>query len=127
MLDRDHFLDEKKSLSTTISELCRYVAFGLLVAFYTINADDSDFSTKLRTYGVLVFLIGFCGALAVLCDYLQYVCGLATVNRALSTKFYEYDDQSGPYWGRQTAFEAKQGFIGVGALSLVAMVLVATF
>ncbi|MER9914011.1 hypothetical protein NKJ71_25630 [Mesorhizobium sp. M0050] len=127
MLKRSHFLDEKKSVSTTISELCRYIAFGLLVAFYTVSVDNSEFSKTLKTYGVLVFLIGFSGAMAILCDYLQYLCGLTTINRALATKVYEYDDTSWAYWGRQSAFEAKQFFVGVGALSLVAMVLVATF
>ncbi|MGX9143675.1 hypothetical protein [Mesorhizobium sp. 128a] len=127
MLKRSHFLEEKKSLSTTISELCRYIAFGLLVAFYTVSVDSSEFSKTLKTCGVLVFLIGFCGAMAILCDYLQYVCGLITINRALATKVYEYDDTSWAYRGRQGAFEAKRVFVGVGALSLVAVVLVATF
>ncbi|MBZ9926774.1 hypothetical protein [Mesorhizobium sp. BR1-1-4] len=127
MLEREDFLQDKKSLSATISDLCRYIAFGLLVAFYTISADNSSFSTHLKTYGVLVFLIGFCGAMAILCDYLQYVFGLITVEKALATKVYEYDDASGAYWGRQAAFEAKQVFVGVGAISMVLMVLVATF
>lgn len=127
MLKRSDLLEEKKSLTTTISELCRYIAFGLLVAFYTVSADSSDFSKTLKAYGVLVFLIGFCGAMAVFCDYLQYVFGLMTVNKALSTNVNEYDDTSLAYWGRKAAFECKQVFVGVGALSLVAMVLVATF
>ncbi|BCG88522.1 hypothetical protein MesoLj113c_46320 [Mesorhizobium sp. 113-3-9] len=50
-----------------------------------------------------------------------------TVEKALAKKVYEYDDASGAYWGRKAAFEAKQVFVGVGALSLVLMVLVATF
>ncbi|TJV70734.1 MAG: hypothetical protein E5X76_18230 [Mesorhizobium sp.] len=127
MLERGDFLKAKESLSSTISELCRYIAFGLLVAFYTIRADSSGFAGTLRAEGLLTFLIGFCGALAVFCDYLQYVCGLATVNKALSTTIYEYDDLSWTYWGRQVTFEAKQVFAGAGALSLVLMVLVATF
>lgn len=127
MLERNDFLKAKESLSSTISELCRYIAFGLLVAFYTIRVDSSNFAGTLRGEGLLVFLIGLCGALAVLCDYLQYVCGLVTVNRALSTEVYEYDDQSWAYWGRQVTFEAKQLFAGAGAISLALMVLVATF
>lgn len=103
------------------------MSFGLLVAFYTIKADNSEFASTLKAHGLFVFLIGFSGAMAVLCDYLQYVFGLVTVNKALSAEVYEYDDRSLAYKGRQGAFEAKQFFTGAGALSLVWMVVVATF
>ncbi|UVC13780.1 hypothetical protein [Mesorhizobium onobrychidis] len=127
MLERKDFLDAKQSITATISEICRYIAFGLLVAFYTIRTDSSPFAKELQSYGLLVFLVGFCGAAAILSDYLQYVFGKVTVDRALLEQMYEYDDTSLPYQGRKQAFDAKQLFVGVGALSLAIMVVLASF
>lgn len=120
---RSKRIQEKSDVTAQISDTTRFVAFGLLLAFYSIHAADPDnFGGSLQKHNVLLLIMGLSAALAVLCDYLQYFFGLKSVENALRRETLDYDDASFSYRARKFMFSAKQWFVIAGAVILVLMV-----
>ena len=113
---------EKQEVSGKISDTTRFVAFGLLVAFYSIHAAAEGFAGQLKQQWFLLLIMGLSAALAILCDYLQYVFGLRSVEQALKRVTLDYDDESFSYRARKFMFDAKQWLVIAGAGILVIMV-----
>ena len=115
---------EKGEVTSKISDTTRFVAFGLLIAFYSIHAADAEgFASQLKAQWFLLLGMGLAAALAILCDYLQYFFGLRSVDQALERETLDYDDESFPYRARKAMFVAKQWLVIAGAGLLVVMVM----
>jgi len=119
---RQRRLEEKADVTGKISDITRFIAFGLLVAFYTVNVSNDNFATGLRGYQCPLFLMGLCGSVAILLDYLQYVFGLLSVKNALVRETVDYDPHSLWYKGRTFCFVGKQVAVTIGSTMLVIIV-----
>lgn len=120
-------IEDKKEVTGKISDTTRFVAFGLLVAFYSIHAAGEGFAAQLKQQWFLLLAMGLSAALAILCDYLQYVFGLMSVEQALKRETLDYDNESCAYRARKFMFDAKQWLVVVGAALLVIMVALTFF
>lgn len=117
---RSKVLEEKRHVSSKISDLSRYIGFGLVAVAYAILTSDSEVIAKL--YGgrqFLVLLAAAFGTLAVILDYVQFLSGYLAVQAALKNKDgdFQYDDSSLPYKIRIGAFWGKQLASLAGALT----------
>jgi hypothetical protein len=113
-------LDEKRNVTSRISDTCRFVGFGLLAIYYSIKIGGNKLATQLQTeHRWLVFWLGLFGALAILLDYLQFVAGSLAVNKALRSAGLEYDTDWCSYKFRQLAFNAKQFVVLAGVAVLL--------
>lgn len=117
---RRKVLEEKRHVSSKISELSRYIGFGLVAVAYAILTSDSSVIAKL--YGERQFLIVLAaafGTLAVILDYVQFLSGYLAVQAALKNKDgdFKYDDSSLPYKLRSGAFWGKQLASLAGAIT----------
>jgi hypothetical protein len=120
---RERVLDEKKNVTSKISDTCRFIGFGLLIVYYTIQSADGAFATHLKTHSpVLVYAVGIAGAATILLDYLQYLFGAMAVDRALKRPTMDYDETSCAYKARLWAYRAKQFATAVGAAALIILV-----
>ncbi|RWG55921.1 MAG: hypothetical protein EOQ64_15215 [Mesorhizobium sp.] len=124
---RKRVLAEKGNVTGKVSDISRFIAFGLLAVFYTIESGDGSFAKALQSQALFVYLIGVLASISILFDYLQYFCGVKIVERALKDPLYEYDDKSVWYWGRQNLFEAKQYLVLTSSALLVFVIGLAFF
>ncbi len=111
-------LDEKRHVTSRLSENIRYIGFGLLAIYYTIKFGDAEFAKSLR-HLVGVAIIGVSGAAAVTLDYAQYLFATWAVDEALDNETAEYNKKSWWYGARELAFQWKQLAAAVGAASLI--------
>jgi hypothetical protein len=116
---RSKVLEEKRHVSSKISDLSRYIGFGLVAVAYAILTSDSSVIEEL--YGdrqFLVLLAAAFGVLAVILDYVQFLAGYLAVQAALKNEAdeFRYDDASLPYKLRSGAFWGKQFASLAGAL-----------
>ena len=121
---RTRVLDEKRNVTSRISDTARYIGFGLLAVYYTSMSGDSAFAVSLRA-GLSKYLLhamGFAGAAAILFDYLQYLFGARSVEEALADPGSEYNPRSCAYKAREMFFTLKQWAVGVGAILLIVLV-----
>ena len=102
---------DKAETSGRIGDTTRYIAFGIIALVFTIHSSDSTLALEIVSRGeFLLNLAGLFACLNVIADYLQYVCGYFSVNKALQRRDsgYTYDDASIVYRGRAFFFWAKQ-------------------
>lgn len=127
--DREKILEEKKNVTSRISDTCRYIGFGLLAVYYTIMSGDNSFATNLQS-GALTYWalqgIGIAGAVAILFDYLQYFFGSRAVEEALASETHQYNEDSCAYRARRLFYNLKQCSVGAGAVLLLFVVVFAT-
>lgn len=109
MTDRQRVIDHKTHVSGKISDMCRYIGFGVIaVAWMTLNS-SADFSVSLASeFQMELTISAIFGILTVAFDYLQFLCGYFSVNDALKSKDNDYDSSSLPYKFRSHFFWAKQ-------------------
>ncbi|MBA6408719.1 hypothetical protein H4J63_05035 [Pseudoalteromonas sp. 5Ae-yellow] len=82
---REKRLKEKKIRTSKISDLVRYVSFGLVALTYSIFTSKADFAVLLLQNSKNLFLwASLLGALAILFDYFQYLSGYIAVNKSLA-------------------------------------------
>ncbi len=118
-------LEEKKILTSRISETSRFVSFGLLALYYGLQTADDHFSQNIRlTAGDLIEIMAICALLSLISDYLQYFFGSWSVKHALNSASQLYDQTRMDYKLREFFYSAKQvlTFAGVIAL-LIAIIL----
>jgi hypothetical protein len=70
-----------------------------------------------------LFVVGICGAVAILFDYLQYVAGASSVKQALASDDKYFDKSTIAYQARAFFYNAKQAPIFIGCVALIAFVL----
>ena len=115
-------LEEKRHVSSKISDLSRYIGFGLVAVVYTIVTSDSGaLSGIYESKNELLLLAGFFGVLTIVLDYTQFLAGYFAVQAALRNEIdgYRYDDKSISYRFRRLAFGLKQITALVGAVMLL--------
>lgn len=122
---RNAVLEEKRNVSSKISELSRYIGFGLVAVVYTILTSDSEHVIRIyECYTFLLLLGAALGAATIILDYLQFVGGYLAVDSALKNVNggYQYNDKSFWYRVRVVAFWLKQGTAFVGAFTLMIVI-----
>lgn len=124
MLERSAVLDEKAKCSGRVSELCRYVGFGLTIVCFTLLTSTSPFSVALvnqRKFHLVCSAL--LGCITILCDIIQYMAGYWFVNAALKegekTGTYGYDLDAWTYNTREALYWIKQICVLLGSLWLV--------
>lgn len=121
--DYEKRISEKVTRTTRISDLTRYISFGLVALTYSIFTSKSEFSLLLLVNFKNMFLFAsLCGFIAIVFDYLQYLFGYISVNKALKESDHQYDDQWFSYRLIKIFFVGKQLFVLIGVfLVCVAM------
>jgi hypothetical protein len=124
---RAKVLEQKASVSSRISDLSRYIGFGLVAVVYTIlTAKPGALSESYSQYSDLLLLAGLLGVITILFDYLQFLSGYFSVSQALKNQkgAYRYPDNTVAYKFRNVAFWLKQITTFAGTvLLLIAMFL----
>jgi hypothetical protein len=88
---RQRRLGEKNYVTGRIGETCRYIGFGVLAIYYTIITSDKSFAIDIvANHRFPLYLAGLTGSVAVFADYLQYLAGARSVERALHRKDKAY-------------------------------------
>ena len=119
-------LDEKRFVTSRISETTRYLGFGLLATFYAIISSADAYPKQLKAaFPLPLRLMALFAVLAVMLDYLQYVFGRFAVQRALDRKDkpFEYNKKWLSMRGRQACFWAKQAMALLGCAILLGVIL----
>lgn len=122
---RKAVLEEKRNVSSKISELSRYIGFGLVAVVYTILTSDSEpVMIMYKGYTFLLLVVAVLGAATIILDYLQFVGGYLAVDSALKNVNggYRYNDKSFCYRVRVVAFWLKQGTAFAGAFTLMIVI-----
>ena len=121
-------LEEKRLVTSRISETTRYIGFGLLASFYGIVSSAEPFARNLfATHAYALKFMATWGFLAVFLDYLQYVFGRAAVQSALGRRDKPFTYNKGwiSYRARHACFVAKQVAALVGSVSFILIVIIA--
>ena len=121
MSQREKVLQVKKDVSSQISELCRYIGFGLVAVAYAVLTSSAPFATGLLEENKVPILISaLMGCTTILFDYLQYLSGYFSVNEALNNKNagYHYIKKSLAYKMRGWCFIGKQAAVIIGLAAL---------
>jgi hypothetical protein len=116
--NRAKVLEEKKSVTSRISDTCRIVGFGLLTIFYTIKIGEGKLEKIGTDHSCLVLAVGLLGFLVILLDYLQYFFGSQAVEAALATNNL-YNTESFSYRARNFLYILKQYAVFAGVAALV--------
>lgn len=127
MGDTDHDrkmkrIDQKKDVTTRISETSRFVGVGIVAWVFAQHASGEAFAVEyLANFGAVVRFAGVLGVLAVLFDYLQYVAAYASVCATLKNREnnYAYNDRSLAMRAQMFFFWAKQFAAVVAAMIIV--------
>lgn len=89
----DKVLEEKRHVTQKISDLARYIGFGLCAVVFGLLMSDSAYAQNLIALELLpLFGAGILGLITVSFDYLQFVFAYKNVQQALKneTGGYEY-------------------------------------
>ena len=118
---RPAILERRRDVTRRISETTRLIGFGLLATSYAIISDSGDFFVEMRANSPsLVRLMALAGVLAVFFDYLHYVLGYFTTERALDRTDVPnvYNVEWSTYRLEHFCFWAKQlaALVGCGLL-----------
>ena len=115
--------ENQNFFSEKLSDLARYMGFGLAAAAFTLLSSDSTFAKKLaETADALLVLAAAFGCLTVLFDYLQLFCGWRCASIAAENESNEYrmNTQSSRYRTFQFGFfYGKQFLAFAGAVILI--------
>ncbi|MFT6459912.1 hypothetical protein [Pseudophaeobacter arcticus] len=101
----------KVAVTSRISETSRFVGFGIVAWVFAVHTSDAVFATKyIASYELWVNVAGFLGMLAIVFDYLQYLCAYLSVKHSLTRKdnFFQFDKNHPSYLLQSVFFGAKQ-------------------
>src|SRR5574337_1059825 len=111
---------DKDFTSNRISDLSRYIAFGILGSiFILISAGNSITKGMLGSYRAWTVAIILAGLIAVFSDYLQYLFGYYCSKRAAESADLSYDQTWVSYRLRQFFFVVMQLSAGVAGVLFV--------
>lgn len=105
-------------MSKQVSDLSRYIAFGLAAFTLAILTSSSKFATMaFEKAGSVILVCSFLGCLSIVFDYLQYLAGYKASQAALRNKEQNYVYQKDSVWlqGRYLFFYLKQVAAFAGA------------
>ena len=124
---KDRVQQDKDFTSARISDLSRYIGFGLAGVVFLLLTSSSDYAEAMvRNFQAPLVLSATLGCLTVLFDYLHYFFGyLSSRTTAKDTeRNYQFNPQSKLYVWRFRFFWAKQVCAVLGAVILIVCVLV---
>ncbi|MDF1747150.1 MAG: hypothetical protein P1V19_25885 [Gimesia sp.] len=109
---------EMKNTSRYLTDLCRYIAFGLLAVSFSVFTSESRFTNMYLIY-YEYHLVSVCifSSIGLIFDYFQFLAGYFAANAAFKNKEnnFEYDDVWFSWNLRRLMFWMKQFFILCGA------------
>ena len=121
-------LSEKEARTRNISDLTRYIAFGLMALTYTVFTSESDFSASLiGNYEVLFLAASIAGVVSISSDYLQNLFGYISVERALKESDYKYSKKWISYKLIRLFFLIKQAAVLIGVVFVFTAMLLTIF
>jgi len=121
---REKVLEEKRHVSSKVSDLCRYIGFGVVAVVWTMLTASSEFASGVTAnYRIYLLISATAGILTIFFDYLQFLAGYISVNKALDSENSSYDKSSISYKSRIFFFWAKQVTTVFGIVILVWVVL----
>jgi len=122
---RESMKERYENHTKTVSQLMRYIGFGLLAAFYTTRSQLGDLAMG-DVLSLVHIAVGLCGMLAILSDYFQHMCAASTYRRAASDSKNAYQYNKKALSVRLTVFfyYSKQVAIAVGSISLATLILI---
>jgi hypothetical protein len=123
--NREAILERRNNASARVSETTRLIGLGLLAIFYAIISGSDAYSVEMRAnWPQLLRLMALCGVLAVLLDYLHYVFGYFTTDRALdrTDEPNSYDQAWATYRLEHVCFWTKQASALAGCCFLIFLV-----
>lgn len=126
--DREKRLAEKETRTKGISELIRFVSFGLVALTYSIFTSSAQFAIDLlANYRDVLLWASVCGAAAIASDYLQYLCGYIAVNKALLEEDQKYSSCWFSYRLIKPFFVLKQALAVFGVILVCLAMIKMTF
>lgn len=120
--ERKKILEEKAKCSSKVSDLCRYIGFGLAAVSFSILTSTSPFSISLfKAFKVPLICSAVCGIVVIVLDYMQYLSGYYSADKALKNTIheYKYETEWFSYRLRIWSFRSKQLLAFVGAVIFV--------
>lgn len=112
--------DEKRNVTSRLSDTTRYLGFGLLAVYFALRADGGSFAEYVRNhYPNKLLLIGAVAVLGLTFDLLQYICGERAVKNAIAAPDKQYTKCSISYLGWTAFYKLKLLTTVVGCLLLI--------
>jgi len=106
---RDKRLDEKRHVSQKLSDLIRYISFGIIAACYSMFTSDTNLILGiLAKYKWHLSVATEFSVLSIALDYLQFLFAYFSNNEALSKESNLYNKDSICYQWRTYCFYLKQ-------------------
>lgn len=117
-------LNDYQSRTKNVSDLVKYLGFGLLAAFYTIRSEINSLEEEDMLRQVHLG-IGMSGALIIIFDYLQNIFAARSSMAALKDKTnrHQYHKASLNYRFGLGCYYVKQGATAAGSVLLVYLIL----
>ncbi|MDI1227069.1 MAG: hypothetical protein PSY14_05240 [bacterium] len=115
-------LDEQRHVTENVTELCRYISFGILATCYALFTSDAVFAKKiLENNQNWILASALSASLAIASDYLQFLAGYVSVRKALKNKKgnFNYDPDSRSQKFRYGLFIMKQILVTTSVLFFV--------
>jgi hypothetical protein len=121
MVERKSVLAQSDAVSTKISDLVRYISFGILAVAYSIFTSESDFAKELlRSSALVVLAMAALSACSIVFDYLQYLFGFFNSQIALGQGGDDLSYPKGLFlYGRYLFFYLKQILTMASAFLLI--------
>lgn len=122
--DQEKRLSEKEKRSKGISDLVRFISFGLVALTYSLFTSKADFAIALLTnYKTLFLIASISGVISLIFDYFNYLCGYIAVNAALKESDFKYVKSWTSYSWIKRCFVLKQISALVGVIAVcIAMI-----
>lgn len=120
--ERKQRLEQKAAVTARISETSRLVGFGIVAWVFAVHTSETSFAKDyIGSFGFWVNCAGFLGMVAIIFDYLQYLCAYFSVSHALTRKdhSYQYNRNHIGYLLQNFFFFTKQVCAIVASLTVV--------
>jgi hypothetical protein len=123
---RKRFEEDYDFASARISDLARFIGFGLTALVLVLASSESEFAREMMARFKLAILgLSAVGCMIILLDYLQYVVGYEASQQVLTAIRHKKRPFNKAYLTkhrlRQALFRAKQGASVLGALGLIVL------
>lgn len=103
-------LDEKRHVSQKLSDLIRYISFGIVAACYSLFTSETKIILGiLSKYKFHLSVATEFSILSIALDYMQFLFAYFSTNKALDKPNNLYDKNSICYLWRVYCFHLKQG------------------
>jgi hypothetical protein len=115
-------LDQQQHVTENVTELCRYISFGIVATCYALFTSDAVFvKTLLENNQYWIIASALSASFAIASDYFQFLAGYISVRKALKNKKgnYSYDSSSITYNARFVFFVTKQILVTLSVIFFV--------